>query len=176
MGYMSRYDKTSERQHLSAIQARARVLTSRFDRLAGDIPLAVLLPMIDQINTVMRQLGYLKSQLEQAAYAEMKQDDIEEVDTPGWSAKIVSDDKVSKVNNIAVAEALQEQIIKKEVRRNKRLSEQAVRSIVNTTFWNLFESLNAPKWKKTALAKRGVALEDYATVEPTAAKVRVEGK
>lgn len=173
---MSRYAKSTEQQHLSAIQARARVLTSRFDRMAGNIPLPLLLPMIHQINTVMRQLGYLKSQLEQAAYAEMTQDNIEEVDTPEWTAKIVADDKVTGTDNIAVAEALVEQIVKREVRRNKKVSEQAVRSIVNTTFWNLFESLNSPKWKKTGLRQRGVNLEDHSTVKKGQAKVRVEKK
>lgn len=173
---MSRYTNSTERQHLSAIQARARVLASRFDQTAGDLPLPVILPMIDQINTVMRQLGYLKSQLETAAYAEMTHDKISEVETPEWTAAITAEDKITGTDHIAVASALREQIIAKEVRRNKRVPERAITSIVDAAFWGLFESLNTPKWKKTILARKGIKLEDHSKVTQGQAKVRVEKK
>lgn len=156
---MSSYDQSDEYAKLRAVQTYLRYLLRKMDD-KQEMPLEHSLPMIDHIDTLMKQLGALKGQLNTMAHAEMLDLNVEQIETEEWTATLLNKPTRIQVDNQAVAEALLDKILQKELKRNKRVPAQTVRSIVTTTFWTLIEA-GSFKWGKTKLRKHQLNLDEY---------------
>lgn len=168
------YSGSDEQTRLNAIQTYLRYLSKKMVS-SQEVPLAIALPMIQQIEEIEKQLRYLKNGAHSAAYAEMMNLGVEEIDTEGWTAVLNNAPSLTKIDSQEVAEELLRQIQKSEIKRNKKVPETVVKSITATTFWTLIDSLSI-KWSKTKLKKKGINLEDYSTPGSPQNKVEITKK
>lgn len=155
---------------------RMRVLNRMLEVEAGDIPLPVLIGLLDDMNTVLRQAGFMKSQIESATHAEMENENIEAIDTAHWTVEKTSEGKTTDVDDIGISEALLERIVARESKRNRKVAPQAVRSIVATTLWTVMKAMNTPKWSKQGLRRLGIDMAEHSTEHPGRPRIQFKKK
>lgn len=153
------HPETDIERRLRAVQIYLRAVIEE----VGDrdhLELAESLPLIAQIQEIDKQMSFLRGYAYRAAFVEMRELNVAEIETPEWLAECLTKPSVTKTRNQEVAEVLLKKISDDQVNRMRHLKEEDVRSIVAVTYWNLIDSLSV-KWSSTKLKRKGINLKDY---------------
>lgn len=168
------YSNSDPRLKLNAVQTYLRYLRNTMNE-EQEIPIGISLPMLNQLDEIDEQIRILRGIATRSAYIEMLDKEVDYVETPEWKAELLTSPSVTKIRSQEVAEALLSKIQAAEIKRNRNVPEQVIKSITAAAFWGVVDSVSL-KWSKTKLKRKGILLEDFSEEGAPQNKVQVTKK